>query len=208
MVGLIENIGDSFKFGFVQCYGDGFKGFLRMLALLVLSFIPIINFIPSGIFLKICREEKPDFTNAGKSFSDGFLLFVIGIIYVYIPTVILTIANVMSGNASVATFILIAILIVIVVLCLLVVVPAVINLSRNGFAAAFKFPEIFGMIANVGVAKYLLSYVLFLIVAGGITAILTTLIAFVTPVGIILAIFVFVPIEFFCFRFWTNHFET
>ena len=91
MVGIFENIGDSLKFGFRECYGDGFKGFLRMLALLITSIIPIVFFIPMGIFLKVFRGEKPDFTNAGQSFVRGLLSFVIAILYMLIPIILFAI---------------------------------------------------------------------------------------------------------------------
>ena len=97
MVGLIQNVGESFKFGFGQCYHDGIKGFLRMLALVVLNIIPIARFISDGIFLKVFKGEKPDFTHAGQSFIRGLLFFVVAILYFLIPAILLTIGTVLSG---------------------------------------------------------------------------------------------------------------
>ncbi|HJJ59057.1 MAG TPA: DUF4013 domain-containing protein [Methanocorpusculum sp.] len=218
MVGLIQNVGESLKYGFAQCYTDGIKGFLRMLALLVLSIIPIVFFIPMGIFLKVFRGEKPDFTNAGQSFIRGLLSFVIALIYMLIPIILLAIfgglgaipaifggdpgaiAGALVGSVGVIVALIAA------VLLMIVAIPAEINFARNGFAAAFKFSEIFGMIAKAGVAKYILSYII-LIIVSFIIGMILCLIGMIPVVGIIVALLVAIPLTFFEYRYWANRFE-
>ena len=222
MVGLIQNVGESLKFGFGQCYGDGFKGFLRMLAIFVLCIIPIIFFIPMGMFLKIFKGEKPDFTNAGQSFIRGLLFFVVALIYMIIPIILLCIFGgigaipaVLGGDIGTAIGLAIGsvgavIAIIVAIVFLLIAIPAEINYARNGFAAAFKFSEILGMIAKAGVAKYILSYIIYLIVmiiVGLIIGLIFSIPAAGTVIGIIVAILITVPITFFQYRYWANRFE-
>ena len=213
MVGIFENIGDSLKFGFRECYGDGFKGFLRMLALLITSIIPIVFFIPMGIFLKVYRGEKPDFTNAGQSFIRGLLCFVIAIIYMLIPLILFAIfgglgviPTVTGGDIGAVFGGLLAsagIIIAIIAAVILgfVAIPAEINFARNGFAAAFKFSEIFGMISKAGFAKYILSYIVLIIVS-----FIFGLLCAIPVVGIIISILVTIPLTFFMYKYWANIF--
>ena len=219
MIGLFQNVGESFKFGFSQCYANGFKGFLRMLALLALCLIPIINFIPFGIFMKVFRGEKPDFTNAGDSFIRGLLFFVVGILYMLVPGILFVITFGISylpldalgdaGEILLGLLLVIFFLAAIVsaVFLFLIAIPAQINFARNGFAAAFKFSEILGMISRAGVAKYLLSYLILLVIMVAAAVVLGLLIGFVPVVGIIVAIFVAIPLLLFEYRFWANRFE-
>ena len=218
MVGLIQNVGESLKYGFAQCYTDGIKGFLRMLALLVLSIIPIAFFIPMGIFLKVFKGEKPDFTNAGQSFIRGLLFFIIALIYMLIPIILLAIfgglglipalfggdIGAVAGAATGSVGIIIAL--IAAVLLLIVAIPAEINFARNGFAAAFKFSEIFGMIAKAGVAKYILSYII-LIIVDIIIAVILGLLLNIPVAGVIIAILVAIPLTLFGYRYWANRFE-
>ena len=222
MVGLIQNVGESFKFGFGQCYHDGIKGFLRMLALFVLCFIPIAFFIPMGIFLKVFKGEKPDFTNAGQSFVRGLLFFVVALIYMIIPIILLAIFGgfavipaLFAGDIGAVFAVLIGgigviIALIVAVLFLIIAIPAEINYARNGFAAAFKFTEIFGMIAKAGVAKYILSYIIYIIVMILIEVIYGLFLACPSAgfvIGIILMILTVVPVSFFQYRYWANRFE-
>ena len=71
-IGLIDNVGDSFKFAFDHTA----KKFLRWIGLSIVFWIPIVQFLAIGIFMKVYRGEEPDFTNAGKSFIQGLLMFI------------------------------------------------------------------------------------------------------------------------------------
>ena len=222
MVGLIQNVGDSLKFGFAQCYGDGFKGFLRMLAMLVLWIIPIVDFIPMGMFLKIFKGEKPDFTNAGQSFIRGLLFFVVSLIYMLIPIILLSIFGgfavipaIFAGEVGAAIAILVGgigaiIALIVAIVFGLIWIPAQINYARNGFAAAFKFSDILGMISRAGVAKYILSYLIYLVVmiiVGLIIGLIFSIPGAGTIIGIIVLILVTVPLIFFYYKYWANRFE-
>lgn len=218
MVGIFENIGESFKFGFRECYGDGLKGFLRMLALFITFIIPIVCFIPAGIFLKIYRGEKPDFTNAAQSFIRGLLAFVVGILYMLIPIILLAIfvaiglvPEVAGGDAGAIIGVLIqsiGVIIAVIAAVILgfVAVPAEVNFARNGFAAAFKFSEIFGMISKAGFAKYILSYIVWCIILAIIVGILGFIGTNVAVLGGIISLLVTIPVAFFGIKFWANVF--
>ena len=217
MVGIFENIGDSLKFGFRECYGDGFKGFLRMLGLLITCCIPIVFFIPMGIFLKVYRGEKPDFTGAGQSFIRGLLYFVVAIIYMLIPLILFAIFGglgaipALTGGDVGAVFGMLLgslgliIAVIAAVILGLVAIPAEINFARNGFAAAFKFSEIFGMISKAGFAKYILSYIV-LIIVSVIIGLVLGLILNIPVAGIIITILVTIPLTFFLYKYWANIF--
>ncbi|HJJ31604.1 MAG TPA: DUF4013 domain-containing protein, partial [Methanocorpusculum sp.] len=213
MVGIFENVGASFKFGFRECYGDGFKGFLRMLALFITCIIPIVFFIPMGIFLKVFRGEKPDFTGAGKSFIRGLLSFVIALIYMLIPIILFAIfgglalipamAGGNAGEIGAAILGSIGIIVAIIAAVILgfVAVPAEVNFARNGFGAAFRFSEIFGMISKAGFGKYILSYIVLIIITLIIYFILS-LICVIPVIGIIILILVTIPLALFEYKFW------
>ena len=94
-VGLIENVGKSFGYA----VDNTLKKILRWIGLTIVMCIPIVNFIAMGLFLKVFRGEEPDFSNAGKSFIQGLLLFIISIIYMIIPII----AFVILGGASFIT---------------------------------------------------------------------------------------------------------
>ncbi len=94
-VGLIEDVGKSFGYA----VDNTLKKILRWIGLTIVMCIPIVNFIAMGLFLKVFRGEEPDFSNAGKSFIQGLLLFIISIIYMIIPII----AFVILGGASIIT---------------------------------------------------------------------------------------------------------
>lgn len=123
----------------------------------------------------------------GKSFVDGLLALIIGIIYMIIPIILTIVISVgmftissvttvtpmstmsaMSPVVPVVTtgvgfalmFGLILLCIIVTFLFALFAKPAVVNFARNGFGAAFHFGEIFRMISKAGWLKYILSLIL------------------------------------------------
>ncbi|HJJ38883.1 MAG TPA: DUF4013 domain-containing protein [Methanocorpusculum sp.] len=248
MSNVFGNLLSSIKFGFCECYGDGFKGFLRMLALLITFCIPIVFFIPVGVIMKILRGEKPDFTNAGQSFIRGLLFVVIALIYMLIPILLFAIFGgadlilKMTGDEigvlfsgivgigsvgwfsmipamvstdtivlleSIAGNVGLIVSIVVAVLLGLVLVPAEINFVRNGFSAAFKFSEIFGMISKVGFVNYIFSYIDIIVFCIIVTVILSLIdkIPFVGYIaGFIALVIVTIPVTFCEYKFWANLF--
>ena len=208
-VGLIENVGKSFGYA----VDNTLKKILRWIGLTIVMCIPIVNFIAMGLFLKVFRGEEPDFSNAGKSFIQGLLLFIIPII-----------AFVILGGASIITAIIapeaatdailaggaglgIIALFVLAIIFGLIMLPAEINFARKqSFGAAFKFGEIFGMIGKLGWGKYILSIILIYIISL-IFGFVVGLVAAIPVLGAIIS-FLAIPFAiFFELKYYANLFE-
>jgi len=179
--------------------------------LMILTIIPIVNFIAIGTYLKIFRGEDPKVADIGKSFVDGLLAFIIAVIYMIIPTIIALIlgggtllAAGLTGSAAsfVAASIGGFICLIIYILFVLIMIPAVINFVRNGFGAAFHFSEIFGMIGKVG----WLNYILCIIVVGIIFGIFG-LLGRIPFVGWLIMIIIYPFLVVWTSKFLANLFE-
>lgn len=216
-VGLIENVGKSFGYA----VDNTLKKILRWIGLTIVMCIPIVNFIAMGLFLKVFRGEEPDFSNAGKSFIQGLLLFIISIIYMIIPII----AFVILGGASIITAIIapeaatdailaggaglgIIALFVLAIIFGLIMLPAEINFARKqSFGAAFKFGEIFGMIGKLGWGKYILSIILINIISLIFGLVAVGLVAAIPVLGAIIS-FLAIPFAiFFELKYYANLFE-
>ena len=210
-VGLIENVGKSFGYA----VDNTLKKILRCIGLTIVMCIPIVNFIAMGLFLKVFRGEEPDFSNAGKSFIQGLLLFIISIIYMIIPII----AFVILGGASIITAIIapvasailagggIIALFVLAIIFGLIMLPAEINFARKqSFGAAFKFGEIFGMIGKLGWGKYILSIILIYIISL-IFGFVVGLVAAIPVLGAIISFLAIPFAKFFELKYYANLFE-
>ncbi len=194
--------------------------------LMILTIIPIVNFIAMGTYLKVYRGEDPKVENIGKSFVDGLLIFIITFLYMLIPTVILLIlgggsifaAGLTGSQAAIAGVgigvlvlcIILYILFGLIILCIIVAFffalfakPAVVNFARNGFSAAFRLREIFGMISKAGWLKYIVSLILFWLIFGAIIH----LCLMIPIVGWILLIFILPFLYCWGSKYLANLFE-
>ncbi|HJJ42100.1 MAG TPA: DUF4013 domain-containing protein [Methanocorpusculum sp.] len=211
-VSIIKNLESSLSYAFENT----FKKLGRWLGLSVLLVIPILNLIPYGIFLKIYRDEAPDFSNAGKSFVQGLLYFVISMIYLIIPLILIIVSSIIAaipdaGVSLVSSIILFAAALIILLLISLILSPAVIKYARSEkFTDAFKLGEIFAMISKAGWGKYIISIIVIIIVSMLLTAIPQAL-SFIPTAGIYICFILSALIEpfltIFEFRFLGNLFE-
>lgn len=219
-VGFIENVDKSFGYA----VDNTLKKIRRWIGLTIVMCIPIVNFIAMGLFLKVFRGEEPDFSNAGKSFIQGLLLFIISIIYMIIPIiafVILVGASIITAIiAPVASAILagggIIALFVLAIIFGLIMLPAEINFARKqSFGAAFEFGEIFGMIGKLGWGKYILSIILIYIISlifGFVVGLVGVGLVAANPVLGAIISFLAIPFanpfaKFFEFKYYANLFE-
>ncbi|MEM2934532.1 MAG: DUF4013 domain-containing protein [Methanocellales archaeon] len=147
----------------------------NLLILIVLSIIPIINFIVLGYgweVIRISPEERklPVLGDYVKLWIQGVKIGLAGVVYLIIP-----IAIILSGMGFIflpprpavgagALVILIgfALLFLIAILMAMGIVHMVKN---NSFAKAFAFGEIWSLIGKIGLGKYLLWLVVIFIVA-------------------------------------------
>ena len=95
-IGLFENVGNSLQFAF----DNTAKKLLRWIGLSVVFYVPILQFLAIGIFMKVYRGEEPDFSNAGKSFIQGLLLFIAQLVYALIPCLIIILSALFSASES------------------------------------------------------------------------------------------------------------
>jgi len=219
-----DNLTQSFEFAKEKLGGN----IGTWLILSILNLIPIVNWIAYGTYVKILRGDEPNLDNMGKSFVDGLLALIIGLIYMIIPIILTILVSVslftvssvdVTSVSSVSPVVsaatvgagaalmigLIIVCIIVTFLFALLAKPAVVNFARNGFGAAFHFGEIFRMISKAGWLKYILSLILFWIIFGVIIFI-CILLSFVI-IGIILLIFIMPFLYFWGAKYLANLFE-
>jgi len=203
-IGLVDNVGKSFVFA----YENTVKKLLRWIGLSIVFWIPIANFITAGIFLKVYRGEEPDFSNAGKSFIQGLLLFVIQFIYALIPALIIILSALFSmTELSVITLIGLLAGLILAVLLGFFMFPVIVNFARRQtFGSAFAFGEIFSMIGKLGLAKFVLAWILYIVVMFVVSFVLGILFA-VPLIGAILMLLSVPFILFFEAKYFSNLFE-
>ncbi|MBQ4134328.1 MAG: DUF4013 domain-containing protein [Methanocorpusculum sp.] len=176
----------------------------------ILLYIPIAQFIVSGIFMKIYRGEEPDFSNAGKSFIQGLLMFIAEFVYTLIPVLIIILSALFSASESLSVITLIGLVVVGIVLAFIIgfiLIPVQVNFARRqSFGAAFAFGEIFGMIGKLGLAKYILAWIVYFIVAV-VFAIVIGIFSVIPVIGAILLLLFGPFIGIFAAQYFNNLFE-
>jgi hypothetical protein len=204
-IGIGENLTGSFGYAKDKIVGS----IGNWILLMILTIIPIVNFIAMGTYLKVYRGEDPKVAGIGKSFVDGLLLFIIAFIYMLIPIIIFTIvlgsamAGLMTGSVAALAGAGIGGIICLIVFILfgLIMTPAIVNFARNGFGAAFHFGEIFGMIAKAGWLNYILSIIVLAIIFG-----IISLLNMIPFVGWLIMIIIFPFLIVWASKFWANLF--
>ena len=177
MMNLGENLNDSFEYS-----KKLFSDVGRLIILIILSFIPIIEWIVLGYQARVLKESPgagtpPNLENYGQLFVEGAKVFFAILIYMLVPTVLIvvglagTFAGLMSYQGStVAPAVLMAesgliggVGLILILVGALLAIPLLIILGvglahmiKTGkFGKAFAFGEIFGIIRSIGWAKYL-----------------------------------------------------
>ena len=186
-IGIGDNLGKSFGFAKDSLIGK----WLNWLLLIIVTIIPIVNFIGNGIYLRIYRGEEPVVKNIGKAFIDGLLLCVIGIIYMIIPAIV----DVLVGGLGLVGSI---ISLIVTLAFVLILLPAEYAFAQKGFGAAFAFGDHFAKIKKIGWGQYILSVLVFFIVV----AILGSIAVLIPVIGWIFLPFVFI----FSMKFVANLF--
>ncbi len=205
-IGIGENLTGSFGYAKDKLVGS----IGNWILLIILCIIPIVNFIAVGTFLKIFRGEDPKVENIGKSFVDGLLACIIAFLYMLIPLIIFGVvfgaafAGIMAGSTAALAGAGIGGIISIIVFILfgLILTPAIINFAHNGFGAAFKFGEIFGMIGKAGWLHYILSIIVIGIIFG-----IIGLLGMIPFVGWLIMLILFPFLSVWGTKFWANLFE-
>ena len=205
-IGIGENLTGSFGFAKDKLVGS----IVNWILLIILTIIPIVNFIAMGTYLKVYRGEDPKVEHIGKSFVDGLLALIIAIIYMLIPLIVTSIVFAASmGSMMADPFAGLAaagiggiICLILFILFALFMIPAMINFARKGFGAAFKFGEIFGMIGKAGWLKYIISIILLAIIFG-----IIGLLGMIPFIGWLIMLIIYPFLIVWAAKFWANLFE-
>src|SRR5512138_4945 len=161
-------LGDSFDYA-----KEGLMGqWVKWLLLIIISIIPIVNFIMFGYLMEILRGARtaPELNDYGRLFVDGFKLFIVGLIYA-IPLIVLyvilfgaSLAMISSGSdtAAAAGFgtMMIGMLLVFVlglVIALFEVIGAVRLARTDSIGEAFDFSAILAHIGRIGWGPYVIA---------------------------------------------------
>ncbi len=213
-IGIGANLSGSFGYAKDKIVGS----IGNWILLIILSIIPIVDFIAVGTFLKVYRGEDPKVESAGKAFVDGLLALIIAFIYMLIPLIIFiivcgtAIAGLATGSVAALAGAGVGGILCLILFILfgLIMTPAIVNFARKGFGAAFKFGEIFGMISKAGWLKYIGSIIVLGIIFG-VIGWLIGLLGLIPVAGTaIMWIVLFILLPFFAVwsnKFWANLFE-
>jgi hypothetical protein len=163
------NIGKALSYPFED------KQWLSKIGLGVLiSIVPILNFAWLGYIIELMRRvikadplPMPDWSDLGKKFMDGLMLFLASLVYalpaillIGVPLAVMVVPAILAGNSSTqdlanilataGSFVILCLMCILVLyaLALSVVFPAIyIEYAHKGtFAACFQFKEIFAQI--------------------------------------------------------------
>ncbi|ABN07116.1 hypothetical protein Mlab_0946 [Methanocorpusculum labreanum Z] len=207
-IGIGENLSGSFGYAKDKLFGS----IGNWILLIILTIIPIVNFIAMGTYLKVYRGEDPKVENIGKSFVDGLLILIIVFLYMLIPTIVLLIlgggaifAAGLGGPQALMAGLGIGVLILCIILYILfglIMTPAIVSFARGGFGDAFKFGQLFAMIGKAGWLKYILSIIILGIIFG-----IIGLLGAIPFVGWIIMIIIYPFLIVWGSKFWANLFE-
>jgi hypothetical protein len=203
-----EIISDAVKFP-----SSDWKKVLILGVFFLLSMVLIGIFFVSGYFLRIIKstlagyDELPEFDEWGGMFIDGLKVIVVSIVYMIIPTIVILIGvfaslSTISYSSSTITdptifFGLISFTAIIggilALIFALVAYVAIVNMALyDEIGAAFRFSEILERISMIGWGKYIIWYIIMIIIGivGGFIASILNIIPFV---GFIIALLLVYP---------------
>ena len=183
----------------------------KVVILGIILIIPIVNFIGAGYLFRILKatlagiDELPDFDEVGELFIDGLKILVVGIVYA-IPVVIIgAIVSIILGLGAQATtvssfdmFAIVAGSLVYVIIAIIIgliesIAIANMALYEGDLGAAFKFSEIMERISLIGWGKYIVWYIIMVLLGAVVYAVAAGITIVTFGIGIIVAILVIYP---------------
>ena len=184
---LGDNLNDSFAY-----VKKLFSDIGRLIILIVLSIIPIVDFIVIGYEAKVLKESPgtgtpPKLENYGALFVDGAKVFFATLIYLLVPLILIivggagTFAGLMSlQGPAVAPAVLLGgtglvillVGVILAILLLIILAVGVAHMIKTGkFGRAFAFGEIFHIIRGIGWGKYFSWFIVVLVIGAVVSAI-------------------------------------
>jgi hypothetical protein len=172
-LGIVENLSKSFEFA-----KDGLVGhWVRWILLIIISAIPIVNFIAEGYVVKIYRggDVAPEFKDYIGMFIDGLKLTIINLVYLIIPLIIIQAGEFFGLEELSTTGVALMVIgtILALVVSLFALIAAVRFAKTESMKEAFNFNAILEKIQEIGWKHYILSYIVFIVVLSVIVGILS-----------------------------------
>lgn len=160
------------------------KNLLKLILLGIILIIPIVNFIGLGYYLRIIKstlagsDKLPGFERVGELFIDGIKVLVVSIIYAIVPSIFYALSQAFPGSATLP--------LIATSFALIISIFAYIGIANMAYhdselGAAFKYDEILGRIAKIGWRRYIIWWILMMLiitVAGSIIGILGGILLF------------------------------
>lgn len=204
-----EIISDSIKYPSQDWKKIIILGILSILSILI---IPI--FLVMGYFFRILKssiagfDELPDFDEWGEMFIDGLKMFVVQFVYLLIPLIVIfvgawaSIASMSvtaSGNVANPLFLglmggtaIIGFILAIIFQLIGSIAVANMALNDSEFGAAFRFSEILELISMIGWGKYIIWYIVMIII-GIVFMVIASVLQIIPFIGMIIATLVVYP---------------
>ncbi len=177
-------LGDSYEYAKEALVGK----WVKWLLLIIISIIPIVNFIMFGYLMGIFRGARaaPELDEYGRLFIDGLKLFVVGLIY-SIPIIIVylvifgaTFVLMSSGSntaaaAGIGTLMIgLLIIFVLAIVIALFEVIGTIRLARtDSIGEAFNFSAILAHIGRIGWGTYIIALVIVMVAIAVVEVVLS-----------------------------------
>ena len=199
-----ENVLKSFNFA-----KDGLVGhWLRWFILIIVSCIPILNFISFGYAVKIYKGEDiaPECVDYVTMFIDGLKLAIIRFIYMIIPLIIIqaSISLMFTDFALIGLQLITLGMIISFIVGLFALIAGVRFAKTEKMMEAFNFSAIFKKIKEIGESHYFSSYFQITFVLGLISSALSVLVILCLAsegtwyiIGFILLLSLFILMPFF-----------
>ena len=153
----------------------------KIIILGIILIIPIVNFIGLGYLFRVLKatfagiDDVPEFDEAGELFVDGLKILVVGFVYAIPVMIIGAIISFIFGSSagSVSSFDMFAILagslvyVIIAIIIGLIESIAIANMAlyEGELGAAFKFSEVMDRISAIGWGKYIVWYIVMVLLA-------------------------------------------
>jgi hypothetical protein len=171
---ISSNLRESFDFA-----KDGLVGYWgRWLALIIISCIPIVNFIASGYSVKIYRggSRAPDLDDVALMFIDGLKIVIIVLGYLIIPLILIIAPLFFMDPSSMAGIVVILIGAILSIALGLISIMGCIRFAKtDSIGEAFNFGEITARIGEIGWGSYILACLAFIILVGLVVGILSAI---------------------------------
>lgn len=178
---IVENFDEAGRFT-----GKLFSKIGNLIILIILSIIPIVNFIVVGYLGRIIKEgrkisEPPILSDYGKLFFEGLKIVIAVIVYALVPIILLIISllifvpleswgmeQIFSPGMLLRGALIVPVTLAIIILFVFLIfgVIAIGNMIRtNNFMKIFAFSENWSIINRIGLVKYIIWMVLVFVIS-------------------------------------------